>query len=135
MPTTQGDFGVAGHQRHLRDDHGSQAHDEAHRQIDAAGDDDEGLAGGEQQRRTRRQQNGLGVIGVEQKGPPHLDLRPDLEEDEQGEEKQPWPQPGQQGDAPQLIVDRDIGHGQRSLMQEMRAPRPACGIGGERRER
>ena len=89
----RGERGRHGVDRVGRDD-GGEAHDEAYREVDAAGDDDEGLAGREQQRRHREDRDRLEVEGVKDEGAAELGARPGLEPDDQRGEKQPGPQVG-----------------------------------------
>ena len=68
----------------MRGDDGGQAHDEADRQVDAAGDDDEGLAERQQQRRHGEDaRSTAGCSGLSMKRDAVGEPRPGLEEDEQ----------------------------------------------------
>ena len=79
-----------------RHDHGGEAHDEADREVDAAGDDDEGLAEAEQQGHRRRDGDALQVVAVEQEGDAVGRPRPGLEEDQEQEQEQPRPGDGEE---------------------------------------
>ena len=62
-------------------DHRGQAHDEAERQIDAGGNDHEGLAERQQQRRRGEDRDRLQIVDVENKARAIGHSRPGLEED------------------------------------------------------
>ena len=79
-----------------RDDR-RQPHGEADRQVDAGGNDDEGLAERQQQRRGGEDADRLQIVGVADEGDAVGDLRPDLEEDQQQAEEQPGAQIGDPG--------------------------------------
>ena len=114
----------------VRGDDRGQAHDEADRQVDAAGDDDEGLAERQQQRRRREDRDRLQVVGVEDEGAAVGEPRPDLEEDQQQDEEQPG---AQLGDARIRSVGRrgvglrrDMRVVERSRMRPWNCTRIAC---------
>src|SRR3984957_7707880 len=73
----------------VRRDHRRQTHHEAERQVDARGDDDEGLAERQEERRGGKHQNRLDVVNVEEKRRPFSRARPDLEEDDEHDKECP----------------------------------------------
>ncbi len=94
-----------------RHDHAGEAHDEADREVDAAGDDDEGLAQAQQQGHRRRDGDALQIVAVEQERGAVGRPRPGLEEDQQQEQEQPRPGDGEEREGGMPPLQRSGGHG------------------------
>ena len=97
-----------------RHDHAGEAHDEADREVDAAGDDDEGLAEAEEQRHRRRDGDALQVVAVEQERDAVGRPGPGLEEDQEQEQEQPRPGDGEEREGRVAPLRRGGGRGRRS---------------------
>jgi hypothetical protein len=83
--------------RDLGRDDGGETHGEADRQIDAARDNDQRLAEAEQHGCDGKDRDGADIEGAEEEGAAIGDLRPDLKDDQQQNEKDPGPRGGQRG--------------------------------------
>ncbi len=77
-----------------RDDR-RQPHDEADRKVDAARDDDEGLAERQQQGRDREDRDRLRIVAREHEARAVAHARPGLEDDQQQHEEEPRPHAGE----------------------------------------
>ena len=92
---TEGKSGHAGIERRSqrqRREHRGEAHDPADREINAGGDDDEGLTQSKQQHRNDRDQNVLGIAhGEEIDRAAGRQRHGDDEEQDQKREEQPTP--------------------------------------------
>lgn len=76
----------------MRSDDGRQSHDETRRQIDATGNDDEGLPDRQQQRSDREDRNGLPIEAGADEGAAEVDPCPDLERHDKRGKKEPCAQ-------------------------------------------